>query len=425
MYLSQYFIPKINHISNDIKLISHRLSIQAGLIHQLASGIYTILPLGYRVFKKIEQIIAEEMEKIGAHMLIMPTIQPAEIWKESGRYDIYGKEMLRMKDRHNRDFLFGPTHEEIATNIFRNSVQSYKDLPLHLMQIQWKFRDEIRPRHGIMRSREFLMKDSYSFDLDPASAKLTYTNVFKAYLKIFKKIGIKVIPTRANSGAIGGNLSHEMQVISEYGENKIFCDKTIDQILEGTELSDYEQHYIASDDYHQDDGKKYFRYNGFEVGHLFNFKTKYSKIMKASVTNKDGKIIYPDMGSYGIGVSRLLGAIIESSHDEHGIIWPHNIAPFKVIIINLKNDNEKCKKISEELYEELKKRNIEVLMSDEKESMKNKINQVRIYGIPYLIIIGKNFLERKKIEIEERKTMKKIEMISIKEIIKLIIEKLS
>lgn len=409
--LSRYFIPTKHNFSQDEEIIkSHELSIKAGLIRKLDKGIYSWLPMGYRVIKKIEKIIIEEMEKIGAYEILMPSIHPAKIWKESGRYNDYGAEMLRIKDRKNNDYLFGPTHEEVITDLFRQTVHSYKTLPLHLMQIQWKFRDEIRPRHGVMRSREFLMKDSYSFDIDQLSAEQTYRNVFAAYLRIFKRIGLRTLPTRADSGAIGGNLSHEIQIISESGENKIFCNKPLEQLLDGTQLSDYEQHYIASDEYHTDDEKNYYQYNGIEVGHMFYFGTKYSKIMNAAIHNKKGELFYPHMGSYGIGVSRLVGAIIQASHDENGIIWPVNVAPFHVIIINLRLNSEKCKTITKTIYETLTSNHIDVIVDDTKtKNINEKIINSKILGIPYSIIIGNNYIKQDLIEINERKTNKKTE----------------
>lgn len=424
MRLSQYFIPMKHHVSNDVKLASHQLSLKAGLIQQLASGIYSWLPLGYRVIKKIEKLIIDEMEQIGANEILMPSIHPAELWQESGRYNEYGDEMLKFKDRHNRDFLFGPTHEEVVTDIFRKSIKSYKVLPLHLVQTQWKFRDEIRPRHGVMRSREFLMKDSYSFDLNQTDAEQTYRSVFAAYLRIFKKIGLKVLPTRADSGAIGGDLSHEIQIISKHGENKIFCDKPLEELIGGSELADYRNHYIASDDYHKDDGKNYHHYNGIEIGHLFYFGTKYTEKMNAVINDNNGKLFFPHMGSYGIGVSRLIGAIIEASHDEHGIVWPEKVAPFQVAVINLKTHNEKCKQISQEIYQQLQQKNIETLMDDTNNTATGKLKNIATCGIPHIIIIGNTYLQNGIIEIQERKTMQKQEVLSIEEMNKVLNNKL-
>ena len=400
MYLSKYFHTNVEHTSKDIKTISHKLSIQAGLIRQISSGLYSWMPMGLRILKKIQNIINEEMQEIDCSEVLMPMIQSADLWRESDRYDAYGPEMLRMKDRHGKEMLFGPTHEEVATDMFRGIARSLKDLPTHFYQIQWKFRDEIRPRHGVMRAREFLMKDGYSFDENKEKAKETYKKVFNAYVKIFKRIGIIAIPTRADSGAIGGDLSHEFQIISKSGENKIFAEMPLEKLQKLENFDDFSQTYVASDDYHKGTSKDYFEYNGIEIGHLFYFGTKYSESMKASVQGQNGEF-FPHMGSYGIGVSRLIGAIIESSSDENGIIWPESVAPFKFLILNLKFNDEGCTRAVSEICDFLPKN--DVLIDDLSQSFDLKIKNAKKIGIPWIILIGNDFLKTGKILVHQRK----------------------
>ena len=365
MKLSNYFLPTLKENPIDATVVSHQLMVRAGMIRQTASGIYTWLPLGLKVLRKVEKIIKEEMDKAGALEILMPTIQPAELWIESGRYDAYGKEMLRIKDRHDRDILYGPTHEEVVTDIFRKNVNSYKDLPKNLYQIHWKFRDEIRPRFGLMRGREFLMKDSYSFDIDDASAKKTYNLMYETYFKIFRKMGLNAIALRADTGAIGGDLSHEFHILAETGESAIFYDKKFDELtkLKDFDIAEMQKIYAMADEMH--DEKKcpialdqLSSRRGIEVGHIFNFGLKYSKAMEASVMGASGEKIYPNMGSYGIGASRVVAAAIEANHDANGIIWPKEIAPFQVALINVRSGDELCDKTCEEIYSKLENKGI-------------------------------------------------------------------
>ena len=344
MRLSRYFLPTLKEDPKEAQIVSHRLMLRAGMIQQSSAGIYSWLPMGFKVMKKIEQIVREEQNRAGALEILMPTLQPADLWRESGRYDDYGKEMLRITDRHERDMLYGPTNEEQVTDIFRSHVKSYKNLPLNLYHIQWKFRDEVRPRFGIMRGREFLMKDAYSFDLDYEGAKTAYNNMFVAYLKTFARLGVKAIPLRAATGPIGGDLSHEFIVLADTGESEVFYHKDILTLETPSEASytaeelqgivdKWTSYYAAADDMHDpatcdiDDADLVTR-RGIEVGHIFHFGDKYSKAMGATVAGPEGKDVTVSMGSYGIGVSRLVGGIIEASHDDAGIIWPESVAPF-------------------------------------------------------------------------------------------------
>src|SRR5690348_9313854 len=359
MRLSRYFLPILRETPKEAEIVSHRLMLRAGMIRQEAAGIYAFLPLGLRVLKKVEQIVREEQNRAGGIEMLMPTIQPAELWKESGRYEDYGKEMLRIADRHERDMLYGPTNEEMITEIFRAYVRSYKDLPLNLYHIQWKFRDEIRPRFGTMRSREFLMKDAYSFDLDEAGARHAYNRMFVAYLRTFARLGLKSIPMQADTGPIGGNLSHEFIILAETGESQVFLHQDLLEFDVLANAPDYQgdlspivdfwtSRYAATDEKHDEatwakvpEAKKVSA-RGIEVGHIFYFGTKYSAPMGLQVSGPDGKMIAPEMGSYGIGVSRLVGAIIEANHDEAGIKWPDPVAPFRTAILNLKKGDTNC-----------------------------------------------------------------------------------
>jgi prolyl-tRNA synthetase len=348
MRLSKYFLPTLKENPIDATVVSHQLMVRAGMIRQTASGIYSWLPLGLKVLRKVEKIIKEEMDKAGALEVLMPTIQPAELWIESKRYDAYGKEMLKIKDRHDRDILYGPTHEEVVTDLFRKNINSYKDLPKNFYQINWKFRDEIRPRFGLMRGREFLMKDAYSFDINEIEAKKTYDLMYLTYFKIFLKMGLKPIALRAETGAIGGDLSHEFHILADVGESAIFYDKKYDDVLvklakniDGiTDVSELQSIYAMADDLHvaskcQVSSDALIIGRGIEVGQVFNFGLKYSKAMEASVMSGSKDKIYPNMGSYGIGVSRVVSASIEANHDEKGIIWSEALAPFSVILINI------------------------------------------------------------------------------------------
>ena len=417
MRLSKYFLPTLKENPIDATVVSHQLLVRSGMIRQTASGIYSWLPLGLKVLRKVEKIIKEEMDKAGALEVLMPTIQPAELWIESGRYEAYGKEMLRIKDRHDRDILYGPTHEEVITDLFRKNITSYKDLPKNLYQIHWKFRDEIRPRFGLMRGREFLMKDSYSFDLNEEDARKTYDLMYETYFKIFRKMGLKPIALRADTGAIGGDLSHEFHILADVGESAIFYDKKFDELSEEQEIdiAQTKQIYAMADDLHIPEkcpipADQLVSKRGIEVGQVFNFGLKYSKAMEASVMGAGGEKIYPNMGSYGIGVSRVVAAAIEANHDENGIIWPAQIAPFDVILINIRVGDEACDKACEELYFKLQNKGVEVLYDDTKNSLGQKFSVADLIGVPTQIIIGPKSLALGKVEIKNRKTGEKSEV---------------
>ena len=421
MLWSNYFIPTQKEKPIDAKIPSHQLMIRSGMIKQESAGIYSWLPIGLKVLKKIEKIVREEQEKAGAIEILMLTLQSSELWSESGRYDSYGDEMLRITDRHSRTLVYGPTNEEQVTEIFRKYIKSYKSLPLNLFHIQWKFRDEVRPRFGVMRGREFLMKDAYSFDLNQEEAKLSYYKMFIAYLKTFKRLGLNAIPVSADSGPIGGNLSHEFSIVAETGESEIFCDRNLleigideniynsnDKIISVVE--NYLNFYSATDDKH--DEKKFNNLvsknnqvngRGIEVGHIFSFGDKYSNPMKASISGSDGKISDVFMGSYGIGVSRLVAAIIETSNDEKGIIWPTSVAPFLVNIINLKNKDDNCKNKCFEIHNNLAKNSIESIIDDRDESAGKKFSDSDLIGFPVTIIVGPRELENGNVEIKFRK----------------------
>ena len=422
MLWSNYFIPTQKENPSDAKIPSHQLMIRSGMIKQESAGIYSWLPLGIKVLKNIEKIIREEQVRAGAIEILMPTLQSSDLWNESGRYDGYGEEMLRVIDRHDRTLIYGPTNEEQVTEIFRKYIRSYKNLPLNLFHIQWKFRDEIRPRFGVMRGREFLMKDSYSFDLDEVSAKKSYYKMFVAYLKTFQRMSLKVIPVSADSGPIGGSLSHEFSVIAPTGESEIFCDKNLldldinkksysndDEITQTVE--DYLSFYSATDEkYNESDFNKNVEKDnqisgrGIEVGHIFSFGDKYSKPMKASIVNIDGKNSHVYMGSYGIGVSRLVATIIECFNDDNGIIWPISIAPFKVNIINLKNNDEECLKKCMEIHDLLENQGIETIFDNRDESAGRKFSDADLIGIPFQLIVGPRELKNGNVELKNRKT---------------------
>ena len=416
MFLSKYFLPIVKDTPKDAQIISHRLMLRSGMIKQDAAGIYSWLPLGLKVLKKISSIITEEQNNAGAHEILMPTIQSADLWKESGRYDDYGLEMLRIKDRHERDILYGPTNEEMITDIFRSSIKSYRSLPLNLYQIQWKFRDEIRPRFGVMRGREFLMKDAYSFDLNKEKSFISYNKMFISYLKIFKKIGLTAIPMQADTGPIGGDKSHEFIILADTGESKVFCDKKWQNLNIKIDKISYEENlqpivdkftslYAATDEKHDPSLIKksdLLETRGIEVGHIFHFGTKYSNAMGAKVVTPDGNLTSVYMGSYGIGVSRLVGAIIESSHDQDGIKWPKLVAPFDVVVINLSVGNDKCDEMASRVYDMLKTNGKDILYDDSKESAGSKLASMDLIGIPYQIIIGPRLAKDDKFEIKNR-----------------------
>jgi prolyl-tRNA synthetase len=423
MRLSRYFLPILRETPKEAEIASHRLMLRAGMLRQEAAGIYAFLPLGLRVLKKIEQIVREEQNRSGAIELLMPTIQSADLWRESGRYDAYGKEMLRIKDRHEREMLYGPTNEEMITEIFRAYVRSYKDLPLNLYHIQWKFRDEVRPRFGLMRGREFLMKDAYSFDLDQAGAQHSYNKMFVAYLRTFARLGLKSIPMRAESGPIGGNLSHEFIILAQTGESEVFCHKDyLDLAVPPADVNfddkaglqaivdQWTSQYAATSDMH--DAAAFAKVpteaqvsaRGIEVGHIFYFGTKYSEPMKAVVASGDGKEVPVHMGSYGIGPSRLVAAITEASHDEAGIIWPEPVAPFKVAILNLKQGSGETDAACEGLYSALTAKGIDVLYDDRDERAGGKFATADLIGIPWQVLIGPKGLAEGTVEVKNRAT---------------------
>ena len=406
MYLSNFFLPITKDLPSDAKIKSHQLMLRAGMIKQSSAGIYSWLPLGFKVMKKIEQVVREEQNFIGAHEMLMPTIQSSELWKESGRYEDYGEEMLRIQDRQGREMLYGPTNEELITDIFRSSVKSYKSLPQLLYHIQWKFRDEIRPRFGVMRCREFFMKDAYSFDLSDEDAKKSYNKMFYSYLRTFDRLELKAIPMAAETGPIGGDLSHEFIILADTGESQIYADKKIFEInfnkydLSDASLQkireDFSSVYAVTDEKFDENNfnKKVKKENqiktkGIEVGHIFYFGDKYSKPLNCLIDAPNSKKIAVKMGSYGIGISRLVGAVIEAKYSNNIMKWPKAISPFDVVIIPSisKNNNENMEKATK-IYNELKKQNIDVLLDDVDESMSNKFKKHELIGIPYQIIIG-------------------------------------
>jgi prolyl-tRNA synthetase len=421
MRLSRYFLPVLKETPKEAEIVSHRLMLRAGMIKQQAAGLYSWLPLGYKVLMKIKKIVEEEQDRAGAIELLMPTLQSADLWKESGRYEAYGKEMLRIEDRHEREMLYGPTNEEMITDIFRTYVRSYKDLPLNLYHIQWKFRDEVRPRFGTMRSREFLMKDAYSFDLDKERAVAAYNRMFVAYLRTYWRMGLTAIPMRAETGPIGGDLSHEFIVLADTGESGVFChadmlDKPIPGIdtdftgdLSGI-VADWTSLYAATED--MVDMEEYEKAvpedkrisaRGIEVGQTFYFGTKYSEPMKASVTGQDGQEAVVHMGSYGVGLTRVVPAIIEASHDENGIIWPVSVAPFEAVLINLKAGDAACDAACEKLYGELQNAGIDVLYDDRDMGAGGKFATADLVGIPFQLIIGPRGIKSGEAELKHRK----------------------
>jgi len=413
MHLSKLFIPLLKEIPSEAKIKSHQLMLRTGMIRQSSTGIYSWLPLGFKIMKKIEQIVREEQNKIGAQELLMPTIQSAEIWKESGRYDDYGEEMLRIKDRQGKEMLYGPTNEELITEIFRASVKSYKSLPQLLYHIQWKFRDELRPRFGVMRCKEFFMKDAYSFDVSDEEARKSYNKMFFAYLNTFKRLGLTAIPMAADTGPIGGDLSHEFIILAETGESRIYSDKRIFDIdirnhkNEEKSIKDlrkkYDEFYAVTDDkYKKEDFEKkvkkenQLQTKGIEVGHIFYFGDKYSKPLKCSVDLKDGKRVDVKMGSYGVGVSRLVGAIIEAKFNNNIMKWPESVSPFDVAIIpSLQKNDKSNQEKAEKIYKFLIKNKIDVLFDDTDEHLSAKFKKFDLIGIPYQIILGSKSIDGK------------------------------
>lgn len=423
MRWSQAFLPVLKESPSDAQIVSHKLMLRAGLVRQTAAGIYAWLPLGLRVLKKIEQIVREEQDRAGALEMLMPTLQSADLWRESGRYDAYGPEMLRIRDRHEREILYGPTNEEMITALFRDEAKSYRDLPRTLYHVQWKFRDEVRPRFGVMRGREFLMKDAYSFDLDEAGARQSYYTQMLAYLRTFQRMGIQAVPMKAASGPIGGDLSHEFIVLAPTGESEVFYDAAYDGFdwqqadltygdeagLEGL-FDRVNSTYAATDETHDEarwtsvpaDQQRTGR--GIEVGHIFYFGTKYSDAMGLKVSGRDGSPVVPHMGSYGVGVSRLVGAIIEASHDEAGIVWPEPVAPWRVGLVSMRADDAATAAAADRLYAELQAAGVEVLYDDRDERGGVKLGSMDLIGLPWQLIVGPRGVAEGKAELKNRRT---------------------
>ncbi len=429
MKYSEFFIPTVKDVPSDAEIVSHKLMIKAGMIKQSSAGIYSWLPLGLKVLKNIESIVREEQNNAGANEMLMPTIQSADLWIKSGRYDDYGKEMLRIADRSGREMLYGPTNEELITDIFQTYITSYKELPKNLYHIQWKFRDEVRPRFGVMRGREFLMKDNYSFDLNEEAAKISYNKMFKAYIKTFLRMGLTPISLRAETGPIGGNLSHEFQVLANTGESTLYYDKELESLdTESLDPDKLQSYYAAVDEQHNAQEcpipKEDLKISkGIEVGHIFYFGTKYSEKLNAYVQDSNGKRVAVHMGSYGIGVSRLVGALIEANHDEKGIKWPKSVAPFKLSILNLMPDDQNCNTKSSEYYSYFMSENIDILYDERNCSIGKKLSDNDLIGTPIQIIIGKRDLAKGVIEIKDR-ILDKIEKVQIDNVKKVVLQKL-
>lgn len=427
MRMSNFFLPVSKDVPADAAIVSHQLMLRAGMIRQNGAGIYSWLPLGLRVLKKIEQIVREEMDRAGAVEILMPTLQQADLWRESGRYDDYGAEMLRITDRHERDMLYGPTNEELVTDIFRSFVKSYRQLPLNLYHIQWKFRDEIRPRFGVMRGREFLMKDAYSFDLDEEGARRSYQKMFCAYLNAFDRMGLTAIPMQADPGPIGGDLSHEFIILAETGESAVFCDKALLDIPPPGAGLDFETdltaevekrtgYYAATEEKHDETAfnaipeERRISARGIEVGHIFYFGEKYSKPMNASVQTQDGPNMLIHGGSYGIGVSRLVGGIIEASHDDKGIVWPEAVAPFDAGLVSLRPNDEAVAQACDEAYASLTAQSLDILYDERDERPGAKFATMELIGLPWQITIGPKSLEKGVVELKRRATGEMVEV---------------
>jgi prolyl-tRNA synthetase len=422
--LSRAFLPTLKETPVDAQIASHRLMLRAGMVRQTSAGIYAWLPLGWRVLQKVEQIVREEQDRAGAQEILMPTIQTADLWRTSGRYDAYGPEMLRLKDRHDRDMLFGPTNEEMVTDLFRTYAKSYRDLPRNLYHIQWKFRDEVRPRFGVMRGREFLMKDAYSFDLDYAGAQKSYRQMFVSYLRTFARMGLKAIPMQADTGPIGGNLSHEFLILAETGESQVFLHRDLLEFDALSQPIDYEgdlspimdfwtSRYAATDEKHDEaawaqvPAERQVSARGIEIGHIFYFGTKYSAAMGLQVSGPDGKMVVPEMGSYGIGVSRLVGAIIEANHDEAGIKWPDAVAPFKVAVLNLKQGDAGTDALCDRIYAAF---DPDAVYDDRPERAGVKFADADLMGYPWQAIIGPRGAAAGKVELKRRATGERLEL---------------
>jgi prolyl-tRNA synthetase len=430
MRLSRYFLPVTRETPADAQIVSHQLMLRAGLVRQTSAGIYAWLPLGHRVLDKIAAIVREEQDRAGAIEMLMPTIQSAELWRQSGRYDAYGPEMLRFPDRKGSEMLYGPTNEEMIAQIFLGSVKSYRELPRTLYHIQWKFRDELRPRFGVMRGREFLMKDAYSFDLDEDGLKASYNRMFVAYLRTFHRMGLRAIPMRADTGPIGGDLSHEFIVLAPTGESEVFHEPLAepsfaggDQLFPNYDDPDRLQRYVTEQSirYAVTDEKRDLEREarigqllqtsrGIEVGHIFAFGTKYSAAMGLAVQTADGSQVHPQMGSYGIGVSRLAGAIIEASHDEAGIIWPEAVAPFRVGLVNMRADDGNCITAADEIYGRLNQARVETLYDDRDERGGAKFATMDLIGLPWQLIVGPRGLEKGVVELKRRATGERDEL---------------
>jgi len=423
MRLSKYFLPVLKEDPAEAQVISHRLMLRSGMIRQQCAGIYTWLPLGLKVLKNIENIVRRNMDQTGALEILMPCIQPASLWIESGRFENYGKEMLRFQDRHDNTLLFGPTNEDMITDIFRKNIQSYKDLPKNLYHIQWKFRDEIRPRFGVMRGREFLMKDAYSFNIDPESAVRTYNQMYLAYMQTFRDMGLFAIPVVADNGPIGGKISHEFHIIAETGESTLYYDKKFKDIAENSEFNINELqalYAVAEEKYNPAEcplpESEIATSKGIEVGHIFYIGDKYSKAMNAFVSDDTGQRVAVEMSSYGIGISRLVAAIIEASHDQKGIIWPKNIAPFLVSVINVNMQDSKCTELAENIYKQLTALKIEVLYDDTNERAGSKFATHDLIGSPYQIIIGPKNAINNRVELKNRSSGT-VEVLTVEEVI--------
>jgi prolyl-tRNA synthetase len=430
MRSSQFFLPTLKENPAEAEIVSHRLMLRAGMIRQASAGIYSWLPLGFKVLKKVEQIVREEQDRAGCQEVLMPTIQSADLWRESGRYEAYGKEMLRIKDRRDREMLYGPTNEEQITQIFRDSIRSYRYLPKMLYHIQWKFRDEVRPRFGVMRGREFLMKDAYSFDMDYEGARRSYNKFFVAYLRTFARMGMRAIPMEAETGPIGGNLSHEFIVLADTGESQVYCDRDfLDYDVLGKDINygnpaeveqvvnHFTSLYARTDEKHDQatfekevpEARRYVG-RGIEVGHIFYFGTKYSDPLKAQVQDKDGNPVSVHMGSYGIGVSRMPAAIIEASHDDNGIIWPESVAPFKVGLVNIKIDDAAATEMCEDIYAKLKNAGVDVLYDDRDERAGAKFAEMDLIGLPWQLVVGPRGAAKGQVELKNRKSGEKVEL---------------
>ena len=429
MRLSRYFLPVLKETPAEAQIASHRLMLRAGMIKQASAGIYSWLPMGFKVLRKLENIVHEEQQRAGHIPMLMPTLQSAELWKESGRYDAYGPEMLRIRDRHDRDMLYGPTNEEMITDIFRSYVRSYKDLPLTLYHIQWKFRDEVRPRFGVMRGREFFMKDGYNFDLTKEDALHAYNRHLVSYLRTYERMGLQAIPMRADGGPIGGDYTHEFLVLAETGESEVFYDSEITDLTFGDRQIDYDDvaqceavleeftsRYARTDETHDEavfaevPAERRRTARGIEVGQIFYFGTKYSEAMGATVQGPDGKPVEVHMGSHGIGVSRLIGAIIEANHDDKGIIWPEGVTPFHVGIVNLKTGDAEADAACESLYKAFESKGLEPLYDDRDERAGGKFATMDLIGLPWRITVGPRGLKNGVVEVTSRRTGESEEM---------------